>query len=251
MHTSWLDSGIIPALKLDNLTAGYGSAPIIVEVSLSAYAGGIVTILGPNGAGKSTLLKATMGLLSSHGRIEVGGVNLNGLRADQMVRKGVGYVPQLNDIFEPLTVLENLEMGGYLVPKHDLEARIEEALQRFPPLAALRKRRAGNLSGGERKMLAIARVLMNRPIILLLDEPTAHLAPAVARSILSDYVAELASTGVAVVLVEQRAMDALAVSDWAYIMVSGRVEVSGRADDLAGSKEIGEIFLGLRGTAAL
>jgi branched-chain amino acid transport system ATP-binding protein len=234
-----------PVLEVVDLVAGYGDAPIVHGVDVSVGAGEVATIIGPNGAGKSTLLKAITGQVNvMSGSIRLNGQDVTGQRGDRLARRGIGFVPQVNDVFPTLTVLENLEMGGYLLPRKDLPARVEEVLKTFPPLEEMRTRRAGKLSGGERKMLAIARVLMSRPSVVILDEPTSNLAPILARSVLEEQVRNLAETGSAVVLVEQRAGEALAVGDWAYLLVAGRVSMSGQAREMLERRDIGELFLG-------
>lgn len=243
MHTSSGEG--IPRLQVQGLTAGYGADPVIRDVSVSVHAGQIATVIGPNGAGKSTLLKAVMGFLRlASGSVLLDGASLNGQRAAQIARRGVGYVPQVRDIFDSLSVGENLEMGAYLVPKRHVAQRLDEVFELFPQLSALRRQRADNLSGGERKMLAMARVLMGRPRVLLLDEPTANLAPKMAHGLLHEHVTRLAAANVAVLLVEQRAADALSIADWAYVMVSGRVATDGAAADLHSRADIGKLFLG-------
>jgi branched-chain amino acid transport system ATP-binding protein len=232
-------------LRVTGVSAGYGPVAVIHEVAMTVARGEIVTVIGPNGAGKSTLLKAIIGALPLlEGSITLGGERVDGLRTDKIARRGVGYVPQVRDVFEPLTVRENLEMGGYVLPRHEVAARVDEVLTLFPALAEMRERQAGTLSGGERKMLAASRVLMTRPTLLVLDEPTAGLAPQLAQAMLREHVTRLASTGAAVLLVEQRAREALAISDWAYLMTSGEVLMSDRASTLAAREDVGEIFLG-------
>jgi ABC-type branched-subunit amino acid transport system ATPase component len=153
-------------------------------------------------------------------------------------------VPQVNDIFEPLTVLENLEMGGYLLSNAKIRARVAEVGDVFPQLPPLLKRRADKLSGGERKMLAIARVLMLDPKVLILDEPTANLSPKLADSLLSEHVKRLAGVGKAVLLVEQRARAALKIADWTSVLVSGQTRLEGRPDELLKREDFEELFLG-------
>ena len=233
-------------LRLSDVTAGYGAAPVISGVSLTVTLGEIVTVVGPNGAGKSTLLKTVLGILRpSQGSIALAGQQLSGLPANQVVRQGVGYVPQVKDVFEPLTVRENLEIGGYTLPRRDVAARVEEVLERYPVLAEMRNRPAGYLSGGERKLLAMGRVLMRRPSLLVLDEPTAGLAPQLAHELLTRHVTELAGSGAAILLVEQHAHEALAISDWGYVMAAGQVRLSEHAPALAQRPDLGDIFLGL------
>jgi ABC-type branched-subunit amino acid transport system ATPase component len=160
--------------------------------------------------------------------------------------KGCGYVPQTNDVFGDLTVRENLEMGGYLLNKRAVDGRIEEVLGIFPRLEEMLQRAARKLSGGERKMLAIARVMMLTPRLMLLDEPTANLAPALAHRVLTEHIRTVASTGTAVLLVEQKAAAALEVADWAYLLVAGRVMRSGGPETLRAQHDFAETFLGRR-----
>jgi ABC-type branched-subunit amino acid transport system ATPase component len=232
-------------LEVHDLVGGYGGAPIVHGVDVSVGLGEVATIIGPNGAGKSTLLKAITGQVEvMSGTVRLNGREVTGLRGDRLARAGIGFVPQVNDVFATLTVLENLEMGGYLLPRKDVPERVEEAIAAFPALAEMHSRRAGKLSGGERKMLAIARVLMLRPSVIIFDEPTSNLAPVLARSVLEEQVRSLADSGSAVLLVEQRASEALAVGDWGYLLVAGQVTVEGPASELLGRDDIGELFLG-------
>jgi ABC-type branched-subunit amino acid transport system ATPase component len=164
--------------------------------------------------------------------------------AEDIARLGVGYVPQVDDVFAPLTVRENLEMGGYLLPRRGLAARIARVLDVFPRLGAMLERRAGKLSGGERKMLAMGRVLMLEPAVFLLDEPTANLAPAVAAALLRQHVLQLATAGAAVLIVEQRVRAALEISDRAYVLGGGRLRMAGSPAELAGSPDFVTSFLG-------
>jgi len=220
-----------PLLRAEGITAGYGGVPVIQDVTLSVGPGEIVAVIGPNGAGKSTLLKSLVGILrSSTGKILLGADDVTGHTPEDLARRGVGYVPQVQDIFEPLSVKENLEMGGYLLKDSALPARINEVYEVFPALAPMMKRRADKLSGGERKMLAIARVLMLDPRVLILDEPTANLAPALADTLLKERVRRLADLGKAVLLVEQRARAALGIADWTLVLVSGMIRLEGRPE---------------------
>lgn len=233
-------------LVVTDLSAGYNRVPIIRGVSLTVGRGEVVTIVGPNGAGKSTLVKAVMGVLSAlEGEIWLGDTRISELRADQVARCGVGYVPQVRDVFEALTVRENLEMGATTVPRRDIAERVEDVIGAYPQLAALLKRQAGKLSGGERKMVAIGRVLMTRPTAVILDEPTAGLSPKLASQLLESYVAGLASRGAAVLLVEQRARQALGISDFAYVLASGEVRLASPASELLARDDLGQVFLGI------
>ncbi len=234
-----------PSLRAQGVTSGYGGVPVIRDVSISVGPGEVVAIIGPNGAGKSTLLKSLVGILKlDSGRILLGSDDVTGRAPEDLARRGVGYVPQVNDIFEPLTVLENLEMGGYLLNAAQIKARVLEIGAVFPQLSPMLKRRADKLSGGERKMLAIARVLMLDPKVLILDEPTANLSPKLADTLLTEHVKRLAGLGKAVLLVEQRARAALEIADWTSVLVSGSVRLEGRPADLVQRKDFEELFLG-------
>lgn len=234
-----------PSLRAEQITAGYGGVPVIRDVSISVGPGEIVAVIGPNGAGKSTMLKSLVGILRvTSGRIMLDNDDVTNHSPEDLARRGVGYVPQVNDIFEPLTVLENMEMGGYLLPPRKVRARVDEVGQVFPALTPMLKRRADKLSGGERKMLAIARVLMLDPKVLILDEPTANLSPKLADSLLREHVTRLAGVGKAVLLVEQRARAALQIADWTTVLVSGTTRLEGRPGDLLKRQDFEELFLG-------
>jgi len=235
----------VPSLKAEGITAGYGGVPVIRDVSISVGPGEIVAVIGPNGAGKSTMLKSLVGILRvTSGRVMLGADDVTNKPPEELARRGVGYVPQVNDIFEPLTVLENLEMGGYLLPQSQVHKRAVEVGQIFPALPPMLKRRADKLSGGERKMLAIARVLMLDPKVLILDEPTANLSPKLADSLLHDHVIRLKELGKAVLLVEQRARAALQIASWTSVLVSGSTRLEGRPKDLLRREDFEELFLG-------
>jgi ABC-type branched-subunit amino acid transport system ATPase component len=234
-----------PSLVVKGLVAGYGGAPIVHGVDVSVGPGEIVSIVGPNGAGKSTLLKAIMGQVDVlDGSVALDGTPVTGFSGEQLARRGIGFVPQAKDVFATLTVVENLEMGGYLVPRKRVGARMDEVLDIFPALGTMRTRTASKLSGGERKMLAIARVLMLQPRLIVLDEPTSNLSPALAREVLEGQVKALADTGSAILLVEQKAKEALEIAHWAYVLVAGLVQLSEPAPDLLAREDIGELFLG-------
>lgn len=246
MPISEADGRVAGHLVVTNLSAGYNRVPIIRGVSISVGQGEVVTIVGPNGAGKSTLVKAVMGVLGAlDGEVRLGEEQISGLRADQVARIGVGYVPQVRDVFEALSVQENLEMGATTVPRRDLAAHLDDVIESYPQLRALLKRQAGKLSGGERKMVAIGRVLMTKPSVVILDEPTAGLSPKLASQLLESYVAGLASRGAAVLLVEQRARQALGISDFAYVLASGEVRFASPAAELLARDDLGQVFLGI------
>lgn len=232
-------------LRTKGLTAGYGGKPIIIDIDAAVGKGEIISIVGPNGAGKSTLLKAIMGIVPvSAGSVEFEQKDVTGMAVEDLVRLGVGYVPQHNDVFSDLTVLENLEMGGYLLPVKEIAGRVESVMDLFPTLKGKLKRGASKLSGGERKMVGIGRALMAGPSLVVLDEPTAGLAPDLAAKLLQDDVRRLAGSGVGVLLVEQRAAAALEISNHAYVLVSGRKVLEGTPASLLERDDFGEVFLG-------
>lgn len=232
-------------LELERISAGYGGPPVVQDVSLGVARGKVAVVAGPNGAGKSTLVKAIMGQVRvSSGAVRVGGAELTNRPVEHIARHGVGYVPQHQDVFDTLTVTENLELGGYMLRARERTARITEILDIFPPLARMRHRMVGKLSGGERKMVAVGRVLMLRPSVLILDEPTAGLSVPLTQELFEVHVRALAAAGTGVLVVEQKASEALRVADWGYILVSGRVEVSQPAGQILARPDIGEVFLG-------
>ena len=232
-------------LRATGVTAGYGGDPVIRNVTVRADPGEVVSLVGANGSGKSTFLKALVGVVRvSAGTVVIGETDMTRKPPEEVARAGVGYVPQIDDVFGPLTVRENLEMGGYLLPARDVKARIDEVTTVFPRLAAMLTRPAGKLSGGERKMLAMGRVLMLQPAVFLLDEPTANLAPAIARTLLEEHVSALAANGAAVLVVEQRARAVLAISDRTYVLAGGEVRMEGTPAELAASPAFVESFLG-------
>ena len=232
-------------LRLDALTAGYGEVPIIRGVSLSVRSGEIVAVVGPNGAGKSTLLKTVVGVVRKmSGTVTLEGHDVSGLSTEALMRRGVGYVPQLNDVFGPLSVRENLLMGGFCVAKGSLRERMAEVFALFPHLERMTARSANKLSGGERKMLALGRALMSHPKVLILDEPTANLSPELSVIVLEEHFRQLAKAGVGVLLVEQKARQALAVAEWSCVLVAGEVAASGSTADLLGRADFADLMLG-------
>jgi branched-chain amino acid transport system ATP-binding protein len=226
-----------------DMTAGYRGSPIVHGVSVSLEPGQVATIIGPNGAGKSTLIKAVFGLCDVlKGAVRLDGRDLAGLRPSRVVAAGIAYVPQVQNVFPNLTVRENLEMGAYLNPELFAE-QAERVFAMFPDLAAAASRRAGDLSGGQRNMLALARALMTRPRVLLLDEPTAGLAPIYADRVW-DHVAGVRASGVAVVIVEQNARRSLEAADRGYVLVAGRLVREGPARELLASDDVAALYLG-------
>jgi ABC-type branched-subunit amino acid transport system ATPase component len=232
-------------LRATGVTAGYGGDPVIRNVTVRAEPGEVVSLVGANGSGKSTFLKSLVGVVRvTTGTVIIGETDVTRKAPEEVARVGVGYVPQVDDVFAPLTVRENLEMGGYLLPSRQVRARIDEVTTVFPRLGAMLSRAAGKLSGGERKMLAMGRVLMLQPSVFLLDEPTANLAPAIARTLLEEHVRRLAESGASVLIVEQRARAVLAISDRTYVLAGGEVRMEGTPAELAASPAFVESFLG-------
>jgi ABC-type branched-subunit amino acid transport system ATPase component len=232
-------------LLATGVTAGYGADPVIRGITVRAEPGEVVSLVGANGSGKSTLLKSLVGVIRvSAGTVMVGDADVTNRPPEDVARAGVGYVPQVDDVFAPLSVRENLEMGGYLLAKKQIAGRIEHVLTVFPRHGTMLQRPAGKLSGGERKMLAMGRVLMLEPAVFLLDEPTANLAPAIARSLLADHVRQLAERGAAVLIVEQRAKAVLAISDHTYVLGGGQLRMEGTPAELESSPAFVDSFLG-------
>ena len=230
-------------LKVEKLTAGYGGAPIITDVSIEVRKGLITAIVGPNGAGKSTLLKAISGVIrSTSGRVVVLDEDCTNLAPEKLVKKKVAYVPQVANTFPDLTVHENLEMGGY-TRRHGVADRIRELGELFPDLQKSLKRKAGSLSGGQRSMLAMARGLMLDPEVMLLDEPSAGLSP-IFQTALWGQIEQIASTGVGVCVVEQNTRRSLRHATWGYVLVLGRNRLDGPAHDLLHNDEVIDLYVG-------
>ena len=232
-----------PALVAEGITSGYDEVPIVQDVSIHVGQEEIVTIIGPNGAGKSTVLKALFGFLPVwQGRVTLAGDDVTGLAPELLVCRGIAFVPQTDNVFPNLTIRENLTMGG-ITRADGVEERISWVLELFPVLAERPRERAGRLSGGQRQTLAIARALMLEPRILLLDEPSASLSPKMVDTVLANVI-EINRRGTAVLMVEQRARQALAISDRGYVLANGRNRLEGPASDLLASDEVRRLYLG-------
>ena len=233
-------------LHVSDLVAAYvRGLPVIHGVSIEVDRREIVTLIGPNGAGKSTLLKAIAGLIACEaGHVRLDGRDVTALPAHEVVTAGIGFVPQTGNVFTALTVHENLKVGAHVI-RGALNARLERAYALFPPLAARRALRARTLSGGERQMLAIARALMTDPTLLMLDEPTAGLAPRMVEDVFRQ-LRGLAETGIAVLMVEQNARAALGVSDRGYVLTEGKNRFAGSARALLDDSRVAHAFLGSR-----
>jgi branched-chain amino acid transport system ATP-binding protein len=239
----------IPALAVEELTAGYGGVIALNGVSISAGTSAITAVLGANGAGKTTLLRAVSGMLRPRaGRILLAGADLAGRGPEQMVRAGIAHVPEGQGVIPELTVEENLRVGMMSWrrgrPRSERAAALDEAYQRFPPLAVRRRKLASSLSGGERQMLVIARALLARPRVLLLDEPSLGLAPRVMAQVM-DLVVQLSREhGITIVLVEQNARGALAIADHGVVLNLGRVVAAADAATLAADVALRHHYLG-------
>jgi neutral amino acid transport system ATP-binding protein len=235
-------------LTVEDLVAGYvPEVDILTGVELTVRDGEIVTVIGPNGAGKSTLIKSIFGLLPPRrGRVVLRGEDLAGLRPHSITRRGMSYVPQLDNIFQSLTVEDNLQMGA--LENRTAPERMEAIYDLFPRLGERRKQVAGTMSGGERQMLAMGRALMPEPRVLLLDEPSAGLAPAFVDAIF-ERIAEINRHGVTIVMVEQNARRALGMSSRGYVLDVGQNRFEGKGDELLNDPKVAELYLG--GTARI
>ncbi|WP_119304602.1 ABC transporter ATP-binding protein [Dongia deserti] len=230
-------------LQIDKLVAGYGAVDILNGIDLAVEPGKISVIVGPNGAGKSTALKAIFGLAQiREGRVLFQGDDITRQPADRLVARGIAYVPQERNVFRSLSVRENLEMGAFLKPG-DIARRIEAVMGLFPPLREKLKQAAGELSGGQRQMVAMGRALMLEPKLLMLDEPTAGLSPLYMDQIF-DRVIAINQSGVGVLLVEQNAKQALAIGHVGYVLATGRNRFTDSAANLLVNREVAESFLG-------
>ncbi len=227
-------------LSVENVVSGYGGTTVVHGVSISVAPGEIVVIIGPNGCGKTTLLKTIFGLVKpTAGKIFYKGEEITGAKPFELVGKGMGFVPQTENVFTNLSIMENLEMGGYTNKSPDFK----EIFDIFPVLQEKKKEKASSLSGGERQMLAMARALMTCPEMLLLDEPSAGLAPKMVEALM-EKVKEIREGESSVLLIEQNAKSALRIADRGYIMVMGKNAFEGKADEILDHKEIGRLYLG-------
>lgn len=230
-------------LEANNIKAGYGETEILHGVYIKVNKGEIVSIIGPNGAGKSTLIKTVFGILKpTKGKIILDDQDITGLSPDKIVREGMCYVPQTENVFPSLTVEENLEMGAF-IRNDDYRDRIKEIYEIFPDLKQKRRQRVGKLSGGQSQMVAMGRALMLDPKVLLLDEPSASLAPNLVEMIFEKIV-EINKSGVAILIVEQNARVALKLSDRGYILAMGRNRFEDTGEALLNNEEVGKLYLG-------
>jgi branched-chain amino acid transport system ATP-binding protein len=240
-----MTGALSPILVADTLVAGYEPGlPIVKGASISAGAGEIVVILGPNGAGKSTLIKAIAGLTPiTSGRVTLAGADITRLPAHLMVRNGLAFTPQTENVFGTMSVDDNLRLAGGILAAARRNERISETYSFFPDLARQRRLLAGRLSGGQRQMLAIARALLVGPSVLMLDEPSAGLSPKLVDIVFAK-LEDIKRTGVSIILVEQNARAALAIANRAYVLVEGRNRHEGSADELANDPAVAALYLG-------
>ena len=230
-------------LEVSNVFVSYGETEILHGVSIRVEAGEFITIIGPNGSGKSTLMKTIFGLLTpKSGAVHFQGADITGIPPERLVRRGISYVPQSSNVFTSLTVQENLEMGAF-VRKDGYNQRLEEMYALFPNLATRRPERAGRLSGGQRQMLAFARAMMLDPQLILLDEPSAGLAPVLVESVF-EKVDQIHQSGVSVLMVEQNAREALKRSNRGYVLATGENRLEDEAPKLLDNPEVARLYLG-------
>ena len=233
-----------PLLQVEDINVYYGAIHAIKGISFEVYSDEIVTLIGANGAGKSTTLNTIAGLLRPRsGHIVLEGKDLTTIPASRIVSQGMALCPEGRRIFQQMTVRENLEMGGYTRPKSEIPASLEEMFTRFPRLKEREKQIAGTLSGGEQQMLAMARALMSKPKLLMLDEPSMGLAPILVEQIF-DIIKELHEAGVTILLVEQNAQMALSIADRAYVLETGRIAMTGEASALLKNDDVRKAYLG-------
>ncbi len=232
-------------LKVESVNSGYGEMEILHGVSIEVNEGEIVSIIGPNGAGKSTLMKTIFGLLKpTQGRITFKEEEITGLPPNKIVRKGLCYVPQVDNVFPSLTVEENLEMGAFIEDDPQVvEERKAQVYELFPLLRERRRQRVGKMSGGERQMVAMGRALMLDPELLMLDEPSAALAPKLAEMIF-EKIKEINSAGVSLLIVEQNAKESLKLADRGYVLADGQNKLEGPGEALLTDPEVGRLYLG-------
>jgi branched-chain amino acid transport system ATP-binding protein len=231
-------------LEVDALEAGYDDALVLRGVSLEADAHEIVAVIGPNGAGKSTMLKAVYGLVTRRaGSVRFGGDDVTGLRPDRLTRRGLNFVPQTENVFPTLTVAENLHVSALVLPKDERRAAIERMRELFPIVVERSRQRAGTLSGGQRKLVALARALVTKPRLVLLDEPSAGLSP-LAMDTVFDKLVEISALGIGIVMVEQNARRALALAHRGYVLDTGRNAIAGTGAELLRDPKVAELYLG-------
>jgi ABC-type branched-subunit amino acid transport system ATPase component len=231
-------------LEIDALEGGYDEALVLRGVTLNAGAGEIVAVIGPNGAGKSTLLKAVYGLVTLRGgSVRFDGEDVTGLRPERLTRRGLNFVPQVENVFPTLTLAENLHVSALVLPKGERRAALERIRELFPIVAERPRQRAGTLSGGQRKLVALARALVTQPRLLLLDEASAGLSPK-AMDLVFEKLVEINALGIGLVMVEQNARRALALAHRGYVLETGRNAIEGSGAELLRDPQVAELYLG-------
>lgn len=230
-------------LSAENMLGGYGETTILNDCSISVQKGEIAVIVGPNGAGKSTAMKAIFGMLDLRaGNIIFDGKDISDLKPQERVRSGMGFVPQTHNVFTSMTVMENLEIGGF-TNQENLSKNISEVFKLFPVLEEKQKQLVGELSGGQRQQVAVGRALMTNPKLLMLDEPTAGVSPLVVKE-LFEKIISIARTGIAILMVEQNARQALEIADNGFVLVQGENKYTDKGSKLLSNKEVRKAFLG-------
>ncbi len=231
-------------LRAENITAGYTTeVNILTDVNVRLESGQIVSVIGPNGAGKSTLLKTIFGILKpASGKIRLKDEDITGLQPNKVAQKGISYVPQVDNVFPSMTIQENLEMGAF-IRDDDFSRRLNEIYELFPVLGERKKQKAGLLSGGQRQMVAMGRALMVDPQVLLLDEPSAGLAPNLVEMIFAKII-DINKAGVSMIIVEQNAREALKMADHGYVLAMGRNVLDDTGQALLANEEVGRLYLG-------
>ena len=230
-------------LSAENMLGGYGETTILNDCSISVKKGEIAVIVGPNGAGKSTAMKAIFGMLDLRaGNIIFDGEDISDLKPQERVKSGMGFVPQTHNVFTSMTVMENLEIGGF-TNQENLSKNISEVFKLFPVLEEKQKQLVGELSGGQRQQVAVGRALMTNPKLLMLDEPTAGVSPLVVQE-LFEKITSIARTGIAILMVEQNARQALEIADNGFVLVQGENKYTDKGSKLLSNKEVRKAFLG-------
>jgi branched-chain amino acid transport system ATP-binding protein len=237
-------------LTVKDLNSGYGKLQVLFDLNIEVPSKGITVVVGPNGAGKTTLLCSIMGIANVFsGEVLLEGASIRGQLTHFLAKKGISYVPQMGNVFADLSVMDNLQMAGYLMSKDEVKTKAEQMTEMFPVLKTFLHRKAGTLSGGERRMLAVAMGLMKNPKLMLLDELSTDLAPIIAERVMREVARLRDEMGITILMVEQMAKRALEIGDTAYLLVSGQVKYAGKAGDLLHDPELCRMYLGIKPAA--